>query len=68
MSEINLSVPEIHCEACVSAIRKSLSALDGIEEVAADLAAGQVRVRYDEARTGPAAIRDRVEKAGFDVA
>ncbi len=67
MSEVHLKVPEIHCDACVNAIRKSLVVLDGIKAIDADLAVREVRIRYDEHRTGPEAIRDRVEKAGFDV-
>lgn len=68
MSELAVRVPEIHCQGCVESIRKSLEGLDGFEDIRADLGTREVRVRYDEGRTGPEQIRERIEMAGFDVA
>lgn len=68
MSQIAVKVPEIHCQGCVDSIRKSLEVLDGFQDLDADVTAKEVSVTYDEGRTGPEAIRERIEVAGFDVA
>lgn len=67
MSQIAVKVPEIHCQGCVDSIRKSLEVLDGFQELSADLGTKELCVRYDEGRTGPEAIQERIELAGFDV-
>ena len=68
MSHIAVHVPEIHCQGCVDSIRKSLEVLDGFQDLDADLDSKKVDVTYDEGRTGPEEIRERIEMAGFDVA
>jgi copper chaperone CopZ len=67
MAEVRFHVPEIHCDGCVATIRKSVQTLGGIGVVDADVEARRVRVEYDEAQTSPEAIRERIERAGFDI-
>jgi copper ion binding protein len=67
MAEVRFHVPEIHCNGCVETIRKSVSALSGIEVLEADVEARRIRVEFDAAKTSPEAIRERIERAGFDV-
>lgn len=68
MSQLAVQVPEIHCQGCVESIRKSLELLDGFQDIEADVATKAVTVTYDEGRTGPEEVRERIEAAGFDVA
>ena len=44
MSEINLSVSGMTCGSCVKHVTNVLKPLDGVEDVAVDLAAGKVKV------------------------
>lgn len=67
MAEVRFHVPEIHCDGCVDTIRKSVTTLSGIELVEADVEARRIRVDYDAAQISPEAIRERIERAGFDV-
>lgn len=67
MARILYSVPEVHCSACERSIQNALSALPGVAGVAVDLEQKQVSVDYSDAETSPAEIRNRIERAGFDV-
>jgi copper chaperone CopZ len=44
MSEINLSVSGMTCGSCVKHVTNALKPLDGVEDVAVDLATGKVKV------------------------
>lgn len=61
------NAPAIHCEGCASSIERSLGKLPGVERVEVDIGARCVRVQYDAARVDDAAIRARLEMAGFPV-
>lgn len=50
MKIIVLNVPDISCEHCERAITGALTSVEGIEAVAVDIPAKQVRVSYDDAR------------------
>jgi copper chaperone CopZ len=67
MAEVRYHVPEIHCGGCVETIRKAILVLSGIERINAEVETHRVDVQYDPAKTTPAAIRERIVRAGFDV-
>jgi copper chaperone CopZ len=67
MAQQSFQVQEIHCGACEDAIRKSLSRLDGVRIVEPDAATNRVEVVYDDTATGPDAIAERLETAGYPV-
>jgi copper chaperone CopZ len=67
MNEAIYRVPEVHCGACERSIRNALGRLDGIRRVEVDLERREVRVEYDADRTDAAAVRARIERAGFGV-
>ena len=50
MQTIILSVPDISCEHCERAITGALTPVEGVQRVAADIPAKQVRVEYDESK------------------
>ena len=65
MTEVLLSVPGITCGHCAAAIRETVSCVPGVDDVAVDVAAKQVRV------TGsgdPTAVRAAVAEAGYRAA
>jgi copper chaperone CopZ len=63
-----LHVPDLHCAACEAGVTQAVRGLGGIEAVTVDLDAKTVRVAYDSAATTLAEIRERIERAGFDIA
>jgi copper chaperone CopZ len=67
MEQIELRVDGMTCGACEQRIQRALAQLDGVLRSAADHRAGQVRVVLDPARATVAAVRARVEQAGYEV-
>jgi copper ion binding protein len=61
-----LLVDGMTCDHCVSSIRTAVGQVDGVTDVAVDLASGQVTVVADTA-PDDAALRAAVEDAGFDL-
>ncbi len=65
--EVRLSVPDMDCPSCADKVEGSVRRLDGIERVDPQAATGRLTVQYDATRTDAAAVRERVERAGYDV-
>ena len=68
MTSITYHVPEMHCGACESSIRGALEPVAGVQTVAVDLSDRRVTVVFDEGQTSVLALKERIERAGFDVA
>ena len=66
MTSTTLSVPEIHCGHCKSAIEGAVGPLDGVAAVEVDVDARSVRVEHDEAVTVRALV-DAIEDQGYEV-
>lgn len=62
-----LSVPEVHCDHCISSIEGALDALEGVEEARVDLGERKVTVRFDENNVAMEAIVGAIEDQGYDV-
>lgn len=62
-----ISVPDVHCEHCVSSIEGALGPRDGIDQVTVDLDNRQVLVTFDPAALGLADIVTVIEDQGYDV-
>lgn len=67
MVEKVLSVPEVHCDHCVSSIEGTVGALAGVQEVKVDLGAKDVTVRFDDARANVEQIVAAIEEQGYKV-
>lgn len=63
-----LRIEGMHCASCVSAVEKSLSKVDGVEEASVNLATETATVSFDENKTGEEEFRQAVEDAGYAVA
>ena len=63
-----LTVTNLTDDAARDKVTKSLTALDGVDEVAADLKDGAVVVVYDPAKVKPDQFSPAVVKAGFPAA
>jgi copper chaperone len=61
-----IKVKGMSCQHCVNAVSKTLSAIEGIQGVTIDLAEGEVT--FEEVRpVDDALIRERIEKAGYEL-
>jgi len=67
MATDTFRVEDIHCSGCEDAIRKALTRLSGVSDVAPDSATNQVTVRYDESQTSTDEIVERLATAGYPV-
>lgn len=63
-----VSVPEISCAACKTAIEGALNPLDGVYAAVVDVAAKRVSVDFDESVIGQDALVAAVEGQGYAVA
>jgi copper chaperone len=66
MTEKTYTVVGMTCDHCALSVREKVSAIEGVETVDVDLAAGQLRVRTRNA--SDTAIADAVADAGYQVA
>lgn len=64
MKTITFIAPEIECQGCASAIKKSVGTVTGVSDVLVDVDAKRVTVSHDEAVSADT-IKVAVEKAGF---
>lgn len=63
-----LEIEGMHCASCVSAVEKSLKKVDGVENVAVNLATETALVAYDKERVTGEDLRSAIENAGYGVA
>ncbi len=67
MTTRTITVPEIFCETCKTAIEGALNPLEGVDCAVVDIAARQVTVDYDETVIGPAVLVEAIEEQGYEV-
>lgn len=63
----SISVPEVHCNHCVSSIEGALQPMDGVESARVDLDERRVVVAYDPGLVELAAITAAIEDQGYEV-
>jgi len=62
-----IQIKGMSCNHCVMAVTKALGGIDGISNVKVDLAKGEAS--FDEAKpVDRNVIRERIKKAGYEVA
>lgn len=64
--QLTYSVPEIHCDACRTAIEAQVGRVAGVDAVDVDLDTKRVQVSGEE--LDDTAIRDAIDAAGFELA
>jgi len=64
---VRVSVPEMDCPSCAGKVKSSVRKLDGILDVDPQMTTGALAVTYEDDRTGPDAIAERIERAGYTV-
>ena len=66
MTKTSFTVSGMTCEHCVASVREEITELDGVREVAVDLATGQVSVT-SEAPLSQRALNEAVQEAGYEL-
>ncbi len=61
-----LKIKGMSCQHCVKSVKKTLEEIDGITEVAVDLAKGEATFRETSPVDGEL-IRERIQKAGYEL-
>ena len=64
MKTTTLTAPEIECQGCASAIKKSVGAVAGVSDIQVDIDTKRVTVTHELATT-PESIKAAMAKAGF---
>ncbi len=67
MTTRTITVPEIFCETCKTAIEGALNPLEGVDRAVVDIESRQVIVDYDDAVIGPQALVTAIEDQGYEV-
>ena len=66
-NSLKLHVEGMHCQSCVSMIKKTVKKVPGVESVTVDLEKGVVEVVGDSLQVREARITETIEKMGYDV-
>lgn len=62
---ITLPVEGMTCASCVVAIEKAIKNLDGVQQVSANLALGNVSITYDEEKVSKTNFIEKIIEAGY---
>lgn len=61
-----IQIRGMSCPHCVMAVQKALETVEGVADIRIDLKRGEVR--FTETKpVDPAVVRERVQKAGYEV-
>jgi copper chaperone len=68
MTQVELSVPEIHCEHCKASLEGAVGAVPGVDSVEVSVSEATVSVSYDAGTVEESDIRKTIEEQGYAVA
>jgi len=68
IEHITLTAPDISCEHCTNAIQNAVGALDGVQQVRADIATKKVEIQFDPNRISLGKIEAVMDDEGYPVA
>lgn len=66
IEHVDLPLLGMHCASCAARIEKALNKAEGVEGCSVNYATTRATVHYDADRTNPIALREVVQKAGYD--
>jgi copper chaperone len=67
MTNLPLTVPDIHCDHCASSIDGAVGTIAGVDTVQVDIGGRTVDVIYDEVAVELDAIVTAIEGQGYEV-
>lgn len=65
MTEIQLQVPEVHCDHCKTSLEGAVGALDGVANVEVTVADAVIDVNYNPETVELGAIKEAIEGQGY---
>lgn len=65
MKQTTLQLEKLTCPSCMQKIRRTVNALNGVEQTKILFASSKARVFYDEAAISEADIIDKIEEIGY---
>jgi copper chaperone len=68
VENITVTAPDISCEHCTNAIQSAVGALDGVQQVRADIATKKVDIQFDPNRVSLEKIEAVMDDEGYPVA
>ena len=68
MTDITLSVPDISCAHCKSAIEGAVAPMEGVSQASVTIDDRTVAVSFDESSVDLASIITAIEDQGYEVA
>lgn len=68
MKKEHFSVTGMSCAACQAAIERTVGKIDGVSSAVVNLLANSLTVEYDESKTSPQAICERISAIGYGAA
>ncbi|MEX0995395.1 MAG: copper ion binding protein, partial [Balneolaceae bacterium] len=68
LTKRTLRIDGMHCASCVSSVEKSLKSVNGVEEVAVNLATESAVVSFEEEKVTEEDLEHAVENAGYSIA
>ena len=67
MTDVQLQVPEVHCDHCKSSIEGAVGALPGVDTVEVSVSDASVQIAFDEASLPLDMIKSTIEEQGYAV-
>jgi copper chaperone len=67
MNQIQLQVPEVHCDHCKNSLEGAVGAMTGVETVAVTISDATIDVAFDDNAVELAAIKNTIEEQGYAV-
>lgn len=67
MSKVTLNVEGMSCRACVNKVEGSVSQLNGVESVKAQIPEGKVDVTFNDSTINLADIKGAIQNTGYEI-
>lgn len=67
MTEIQLQVPEVHCDHCKTSLEGAVGALQGVENVEVTISDATLDVKFDDSAVELDTIKQTIEEQGYAV-
>jgi copper chaperone len=67
MTDVQLQVPEVHCDHCKSSIEGAVGALPGVDTVEVSVSDASVQIAFDETSLPLDMIKATIEEQGYAV-
>jgi len=67
METVTFNIPSLSCSNCSGKIQEELKALEGVNNISADLKSQSVSIEFDPSIVQPQEIKNRIEAMGYEV-